>query len=153
VSPVHPYIIGTAAKDHTIRLWTLDPKSASQPTIAICGGEGGHREGVLTMVLLPFFTFLFVGLPLKCNVFAIRGNGSCRLSMDMSHPLSINCPNPCSCKRNPSNHRPSRTLFLPPRINNRNPLRLRRLCRLPQRLYSLKMFKRRQNRIMANPRL
>lgn len=50
VSPVHPYIIGTAAKDHTIRLWTLDPRSATQPTIAICGGEGGHREGVLTMV-------------------------------------------------------------------------------------------------------
>jgi len=52
VSPVHPYIIGTAAKDHTIRLWTLDPRSRTQPTIAICGGEGGHREGVLTMV--PF---------------------------------------------------------------------------------------------------
>ena len=50
VSPVHPYIIGTAAKDHTIRLWTLDPRSKTQPTIAICGGEGGHREGVLTMV-------------------------------------------------------------------------------------------------------
>ena len=53
VSPVHPYIIGTAAKDHTIRLWTLDPRSATQPTIAICGGEGGHREGVLTLVLHP----------------------------------------------------------------------------------------------------
>jgi hypothetical protein len=50
ISPVHPYIIGTAANDHTIRLWTLDPRSRTQPTIAICGGEGGHREGVLTMV-------------------------------------------------------------------------------------------------------
>src|SRR5271169_740980 len=50
VSPVHPYIIGTAAKDHTIRLWTLDSRSKTQPTIAICGGEGGHRESVLTMV-------------------------------------------------------------------------------------------------------
>lgn len=50
ISPAHPYIIGTAANDHTIRLWTLDPRSRTQPTIAICGGEGGHREGVLTMV-------------------------------------------------------------------------------------------------------
>jgi polycomb protein EED len=51
VSPVHPYIIATAANDHTIRIWSLDPKRRSQPTIAICGGEGGHREGILTMVL------------------------------------------------------------------------------------------------------
>lgn len=55
VSPVHPYIIATAANDHTIRIWSLDPKRRSQPTIAICGGEGGHREGILTMVS----TFLF----------------------------------------------------------------------------------------------
>jgi hypothetical protein len=50
ISPIHPYVIGTAAKDHTIRLWTLDPRSSAQPTLAILGGEGGHREGVLTMV-------------------------------------------------------------------------------------------------------
>lgn len=48
VSPIDEYILATASKDRSIRLWSLDPAHSKQRTAAICHGEG-HRDEVLAI--------------------------------------------------------------------------------------------------------
>ncbi|KAF2877499.1 WD40-repeat-containing domain protein [Massariosphaeria phaeospora] len=48
VSPVDPTILVSAAMDHGLRIWSLDPAHRKQPTAAILYGEG-HTQGVLTV--------------------------------------------------------------------------------------------------------
>ncbi|KAG4304714.1 hypothetical protein PORY_001767 [Pneumocystis oryctolagi] len=49
VSPINSSIIATASFDHTVRIWSLVEKDTTQPTLVLCGGEGGHEERVLTI--------------------------------------------------------------------------------------------------------
>ncbi|KAF1948840.1 WD40 repeat-like protein [Byssothecium circinans] len=48
ISPVDPTILASASIDHAIRLWSLDPAHAKQPTAAILYGQG-HKEQVLAL--------------------------------------------------------------------------------------------------------
>ncbi|KTW30002.1 uncharacterized protein T551_01946 [Pneumocystis jirovecii RU7] len=49
VSPVNSSVIATASFDHTVRIWSLMEENTIQPTLVLCGGEGGHEERVLTI--------------------------------------------------------------------------------------------------------
>ncbi|KAI9729728.1 MAG: hypothetical protein M1834_006679 [Cirrosporium novae-zelandiae] len=48
ISPLSPSILISSSMDHTIRVWSLDPKHSSNPCILMCAGEG-HKEGVLAV--------------------------------------------------------------------------------------------------------
>lgn len=51
-SPIDQSIIVTTGADTAIRFWSIDPKHEKQPCAIICSGEG-HRETILTIVILP----------------------------------------------------------------------------------------------------
>ncbi|KAF2138518.1 uncharacterized protein K452DRAFT_311456 [Aplosporella prunicola CBS 121167] len=48
-SPISPHILASAADDHAIRLWNLEPEYKKQPCSAIMSGKEGHRQGILSI--------------------------------------------------------------------------------------------------------
>lgn len=50
-SPTNFLHIATASDDTTVRIWSLDPKDAKQPCVALLAGEG-HSSHLLTVVCL-----------------------------------------------------------------------------------------------------
>jgi len=49
ISPQDSTILASCSADHSIRIWSLDPAHAQQPTAAICFGEG-HKDQILSIV-------------------------------------------------------------------------------------------------------
>ena len=60
ISPVDPTVLASGSVDHAIRLWSLDPAHAKQPTAAILHGQG-HKEMVLTLAYHRKGRFLLSG--------------------------------------------------------------------------------------------
>ncbi|MCJ1356341.1 MAG: hypothetical protein MMC33_006336 [Icmadophila ericetorum] len=60
VSPMSPTILASASMDHSVRLWSLDPKYEKQPCMLICAGEG-HKEGLLTLAFHSTGRYLLTG--------------------------------------------------------------------------------------------
>ena len=84
-----PTILESASMDHSVRLWSLDPKYEKQPCMLICAGEG-HKEGLLTLVSGANgsperrFSELIqqLGFPLYRSVPTYRRHGLCGQSLD-----------------------------------------------------------------------
>ncbi|KAF1913183.1 WD40-repeat-containing domain protein, partial [Ampelomyces quisqualis] len=48
VSPADPTLLASCSKDHTVRIWSLDPAHKEKPLAAICYGQG-HKSEILTI--------------------------------------------------------------------------------------------------------
>ena len=61
VSPIHPHIVATASEDHSVRIWHLDHKYEEQPIAVVYAGDGGHRDGVMSIAFHPKGKYLMSG--------------------------------------------------------------------------------------------
>lgn len=90
ISPVDPTILASCSMDHAIRIWSLDPAHAKQPTAAICYGQG-HQEQVLTLAYHRKGRYLLsAGIDTRINLWMIPDHLESRLGTDK--PAIIHYP-------------------------------------------------------------
>ncbi|PVI04491.1 WD40 repeat-like protein [Periconia macrospinosa] len=90
VSPVDPTILASCSMDHAVRIWSLDPAHAKQPTAAICYGQG-HQEQVLTLAYHRTGKYLLsAGIDTRVNLWMIPDDLKSHLGTDK--PAIIHYP-------------------------------------------------------------